>query len=126
MPAWYPSADTEGKEPILIGYIGALSGGSASVGRWEVQGIELAVDEANARCGLLGGCRLQLIKYDDESDPSKSVILAQRLVIRDMALLALATNISQTALADLPVFTKARTAQITSVLVADITSKGSA
>ena len=41
-------------------------------------------------------------------------------------MLAFTTNISQTALADLPVFAQARIAQVTSVLVADITSKGSA
>ena len=48
-------ADIEGKAPILIGYIGALSGISAAVGRSEVQGFELAIDEANERGGLRAG-----------------------------------------------------------------------
>ena len=119
-------ADTEGKAPILIGYIGALSGISAAVGRSEVQGIELAIDEANERGGLRGGRKLGLIKYDDGADSTKSIILALKLAVRDDVLLAFATNNSHTALADLPVFTKARMSQVTSVLNADITSRRSA
>ena len=116
----------EAKPPILIGYLGALSGLNAAVGQWEIKGIELAIDEANIAGGLPGGRKLRLIKYDDKANSTKSIIFAQKLATQDKVMLAFATNISQTALADLPVFTQARIAQVTSVLVADITSKGSA
>jgi branched-chain amino acid transport system substrate-binding protein len=114
------------KQPIKLGYIGSLSGASASIGELEVRGIMLAIEETNDKGGVCGGRRLSLVLRDDESDPAKSIIMAQKLATEEKVLLAFATNTSQTTLADLQVFTRARIPQITGALVADITERGSA
>jgi branched-chain amino acid transport system substrate-binding protein len=116
----------EKKGQIKLGYVGSLSGPSASIGEMEVRGITLAIEEANEGGGLCGGRRISLVVRDDESNPAKSIIIARKLAIEEKVLAAFATNTSQTTLADLPVFTRARIPQITGALVADITERGSA
>ena len=57
-------------DPIRIGHVAALSGASAQSGEAITRGIALAIDEINAKGGLLGGRKLELIQRDDESSPS--------------------------------------------------------
>ncbi len=113
------------QEPIKLGWIGALSGTNAILGQWDTHGIELVIDEVNALGGVCDGRKLQLVKYDDAADPTRSVALAQKLSTQDQVLLAFATTNSNTALADLPVFTKAQVPQMTQASSADLTAKGS-
>ncbi len=114
------------KESIKLGWIGAQSGTNAILGQWDLHGTQLVIDEVNASGGVCGGRTLQLVIYDDEADPTKSIIFAHKLVSQDKVLFAFATTNSNTALADLPVFTKANVGQITGVLIADLTAQGSA
>ncbi len=113
------------QDPIKLGWIGALSGTNAILGQWDTHGIELVIDEVNALGGVCDGRKLQLIKYDDAADPTRSVALAQKLSTEDQVLLAFATTNSNTALADLPVFTKAQVPQMTQASSADLTAKSS-
>ncbi len=113
------------QDPIKLGWIGALSGTNAILGQWDTHGIELVIDEVNALGGVCDGRKLQLIKYDDAADPTRSVVLAQKLSTEDQVLLAFATTNSNTALADLPVFTKAQVPQMTQASSADLTAKSS-
>ncbi|MFH1985273.1 MAG: ABC transporter substrate-binding protein [Pseudomonadota bacterium] len=113
------------REPIKLGWIGALSGTNAILGQWDTHGIELVIDEVNAMGGVCGGRKLQIVKYDDAADPTRSVTLAQKLSIQDQVLLAFATTNSNTALSDLLVFTNARVPQLTQASSADLTAKGS-
>lgn len=119
------SKNFQEKNLIKLGYIGAISGGSVSITKSEINGIEMALDETNASNSFLGGRKLKLIQYDDESDVTKSVIYAQKLVNQDKVLFVFGTINSHTSLADLPIFTKAGIGQMTGVAAADITAKGS-
>jgi branched-chain amino acid transport system substrate-binding protein len=67
-------------QDIKIGYVGALSGLSAKSGEAITRGLEIAIDEINAKGGLLGGRKLVLIKRDDESNPAKGQIAARELI----------------------------------------------
>src|SRR5215470_16240704 len=58
-------------DPIRIGHVAALSGASAQSGEAITRGLALAIDEINAKGGLLGGRKLELIQRDDESNPPK-------------------------------------------------------
>jgi branched-chain amino acid transport system substrate-binding protein len=58
-------------EPIKVGLVAASSGQSAKSGEGITRGLTIAIDEINARGGLLGGRQLTLIRRDDESNPSK-------------------------------------------------------
>src|SRR5512137_2886731 len=52
-------------EPIKIGLTAAVSGGSAASGEAIKKGLQIAMDEINAK-GLLGGRKLELVIRDDE------------------------------------------------------------
>lgn len=120
-----PAAKPASGEPIKIGWIGALSGTNAVLGKWDTYGIELAFDEVNARGGI-NGRPLQLIKYDDEADPTKAVNAATRLISEDKVPAAFATTNSGPTLAVVPVFQRAKVPHLTGSLSAEITQKGSA
>lgn len=66
-------------EPIRVGYIGALTGGSATMGEPARNGIVLAFEEANEEGGI-DGRPLELVAFDDEADPSRSVAGAQGFI----------------------------------------------
>ena len=59
-----------------------MSGQSAKSGEAIVRGLSLAIDEINAKGGLLGK-RVTLLVRDDESNPAKGVIAARELVQRE-------------------------------------------
>ncbi len=66
-------------QDIKIGFVGALSGLSAKSGEAITRGMEVAIDEINAKGGVLGR-KLVLIKRDDESNPAKGQIAARELI----------------------------------------------
>src|SRR5260370_23014809 len=61
------------KEPIMIGYLPALTGPSSSTGIGINRGIQLAVQEINAAGGI-DGPQIELIVRDPQSDPTKAEI----------------------------------------------------
>ncbi len=67
-------------QEIKIGFVGALSGPSAKSGEAITRGLEIAIDEINAKGGALGGRKLVLVKRDDESNPAKGQIAARELI----------------------------------------------
>src|SRR3954451_8178585 len=70
-------------DPIKIGHVAALSGGSAQSGEAITRGMALAIDEINAKGGLLGGRKLELVQRDDESSPPKGLTAARELVFQE-------------------------------------------
>jgi branched-chain amino acid transport system substrate-binding protein len=72
-------------EPIKIGQVAALSGASAQSGEAITRGLALAIDEINAKGGLLGGRMLELVQRDDESSPPKGLIAARELISENVA-----------------------------------------
>jgi branched-chain amino acid transport system substrate-binding protein len=74
---------TVAQEPIRIGHVAALSGASAQSGEAITRGLALAVDEINAKGGLLGGRKLELIQRDDESNPPKGLTAARELIFKE-------------------------------------------
>jgi branched-chain amino acid transport system substrate-binding protein len=72
-------------DPIKIGQVAALSGASAQSGEAITRGLMLAIDEINAKGGLLGGRMLELVQRDDESSPPKGLIAARELISENVA-----------------------------------------
>ncbi|MEA2942028.1 MAG: branched-chain amino acid transport system substrate-binding protein, partial [Bradyrhizobium sp.] len=67
---------------VKLGLVAAMSGQSAKSGEAIVRGLSLAIDEINAKGGLLGK-KVELLVRDDESNPAKGVIAARELVQRE-------------------------------------------
>ena len=70
------------QDTLKFGLVAAMSGQSAKSGEAIVRGLSVAIDEVNAKGGLLGK-KVELIVRDDESNPAKGVIAARELVQRE-------------------------------------------
>jgi branched-chain amino acid transport system substrate-binding protein len=70
-------------DTIKIGLITALSGQSARAGEALTRGMIVAIDDINARGGLLGGRKLELVRRDDEGNPAKGVLAARELIYKE-------------------------------------------
>lgn len=78
--AFVPGAQAQ--ETLKLGLVAAMSGQSAKSGEAIVRGLSIAIDEVNAKGGLLGK-KVELLVRDDESNPAKGVIAARELVQRE-------------------------------------------
>lgn len=66
-------------EPIRIGFLGPLTGPFAAWGLNHRDGMAFAVEELNARGGVLGR-RLELVVRDDRNSPSEAIAAFRELV----------------------------------------------
>ena len=73
------------KDPIKIGILGPFSGSLAFNAGEMKKGMELAVDEVNAKGGLFGS-KVELIYGDTEAKPDKGVAAVKKLISRDNVL----------------------------------------
>jgi branched-chain amino acid transport system substrate-binding protein len=94
------------EEPIKIGHVAALSGGSAQSGEAITRGLALAIDEINASGGVLGGRKIELIQRDDESVPPKGVVAARELIAKEKVVALFGGIDSPVALATVPIVNK--------------------
>jgi len=65
---WTGAASAQGAEPIKLADVAELSGGGATVGTNWKNGIDLAVEEINAKGGVLGH-KLEVTHADSQSNP---------------------------------------------------------
>ncbi len=77
-------AQTQGisKNEIVIGTIQDLSGPIAAYGKQARNGIQMRVDEINAKGGI-NGRKFKLMVEDNGYDPKKALLAAQKLVTND-------------------------------------------
>jgi branched-chain amino acid transport system substrate-binding protein len=69
-------------QDIKIGLVTALSGQSARAGEAITRGLTIAIDELNAKGGVLGR-KLVLVRRDDEATPAKGVTAARELLFNE-------------------------------------------
>src|SRR5271170_6488244 len=70
------------QEPIRIGGMLETSGVVAALGNQGLEGAQLAIDQINANGGI-NGRKLEFINVNTESDETKAVTVARRLLDRD-------------------------------------------
>jgi branched-chain amino acid transport system substrate-binding protein len=98
--------DKKDKGPILLGMDIPLSGSSADIGPYMKNGAQLAIDELNAKGGVLGR-KLQLRTEDDACDPKTAVAAANKLVAAGTTV-SVGGYCSGATLPTLPVFDRAK------------------
>jgi branched-chain amino acid transport system substrate-binding protein len=68
--------------PIRIGASMSVTGTYAKPGTYQKQGYDVCIDELNAKGGLLGR-KVELVIYDDQSNPATAVRLYEKLITED-------------------------------------------
>lgn len=79
----FPVLPAAAQETIKIGLVTALSGQSARAGEAITRGLAIAIDELNAKGGVLKGRKFELVRRDDEATPAKGVIAARELIFKE-------------------------------------------
>jgi branched-chain amino acid transport system substrate-binding protein len=87
-----------GSDVILLGQVGALTGGQATFGISTRNGIEMAIKEANAKGGVKGK-KLAIRVYDNQSKPEEAAQATTRLITQDKVVLILGDVASSNSLA---------------------------
>jgi branched-chain amino acid transport system substrate-binding protein len=109
------SSDTpaggEGGDVIKIGEFASLTGKEATFGQMSHHGTELAIDEMNARGGVLGK-KLRLLTEDDQSKQGEPKTIARKLISRDNVIALLGEVASGASLEAAPVCQEAKIPQI--------------
>jgi branched-chain amino acid transport system substrate-binding protein len=95
---------TQGKASVKVALVAATSGGSALSGEAIKRGLTIAIDEINAKGGVLGGSKIELVIRDEEGNPSKGVTAARDVIEREKAVAVFGGLHSPVGLAMLPVF----------------------
>ena len=84
---------TEAQPPIRIGASLAQTGVYAALGQNQLRGYQLCIKHTNEKGGVLGR-QLELVVYDNGSDPAAAVRLYEKLITQDKVDLVLAPNTS--------------------------------
>ncbi|MCL2716214.1 MAG: ABC transporter substrate-binding protein [Alphaproteobacteria bacterium] len=71
-----------GADPILIGSVLSVTGPAAFLGDPELKTLQLYVEKINQEGGVLGR-KLELVHYDDGSDPNAAIGFTKRLIDSD-------------------------------------------
>src|SRR5437867_1551145 len=78
------------QKPVKVGVLTPLSPpGDASAGQFIVRGAKMAAEEVNARGGVLGGRKVELVIEDDSGTPEKGVAGFRKLATQDQAVAVL-------------------------------------
>ena len=67
------------QDTVKLGLVAAMSGQSAKSGEAIVRGLSIAIDEINAKGGVLGK-KVELLVRDDESNPANAVDITTELL----------------------------------------------
>jgi branched-chain amino acid transport system substrate-binding protein len=109
-------------EPIKIGVSGPFTGGSAPMGVSMRDGVKLAVNEINAKGGVLGR-QFQLIERDDEAKNERGVQVAQELINKEKVVATVGFINSGVALASQRFYQEAKIPAMNNVATGTIVAK---
>jgi branched-chain amino acid transport system substrate-binding protein len=103
-------------EELRIGFIAAMTGPFAAVGRDMVDGFQLYLDQHGNK---LGGADVKLIVEDDQAKPDVGVTKAKKLILQDHVHMFIGGILAPTGYALAPVSTAEKTVYISSIPAAD-------
>jgi branched-chain amino acid transport system substrate-binding protein len=94
-------------EPYKIGGVFSVTGSQSFLGDPEKKSLEMVVDAINAQGGI-DGHPLEAVVYDDEGDPTKAVLAANKLISKDNVLAVIGPSLTPTTLAIAPILEQAK------------------
>ncbi len=86
------------EDPIRIGAVKSLTGPASYIGGPQGNTLELMVDQINQEGGVLGR-ELELILYDDATNPERARTMMQRLLTQDRVSAVIGASLTPTTLA---------------------------
>jgi len=96
------SCAPKGPAEIVIGGVGPVSGEAATFGKSTQEGCELAVEEWNAKGGVLGQ-QIKLVYEDDKGDAAEGAAVWTKLIQQDKVVAIVGTVMSKVSLAGAPI-----------------------
>jgi branched-chain amino acid transport system substrate-binding protein len=94
-------------EPYKIGGVFSVTGPQSFLGDPEKKSLEMIIDAINAQGGI-DGHALEAVVYDDEGDPTKAVLAANKLISKDNVLAVIGPSLTPTTLAIVPILEQAK------------------
>jgi branched-chain amino acid transport system substrate-binding protein len=98
-------------DSIVVGHVASMTGDTATFGRSADQGMRMAIEELNAKGGVLGK-KLTLVTEDDRSVTEEARTAAQKLLQRDKVIALLGEVASSRSLAAAPEAERAKVPMI--------------
>ena len=93
--------------PIKIATAGPITGDDAIWGIQVFQGVEMAVEDLNAKGGLLGR-KIELVKFDDKGESKEAASVAQRIVNEPDVVAVIGHVFSSCSLAAGPIYSRGK------------------
>jgi branched-chain amino acid transport system substrate-binding protein len=115
---WSGAPATSPPKVIKIGDLGSKVGVLEGYGKYQTMAITLAVEEINAKGGVLGHT-IETISEDDDTRPAPAVGKAEKLILRDGVKLLIGAVSSDATMAVMDVTRKHRTIHWNSVACAE-------
>jgi branched-chain amino acid transport system substrate-binding protein len=115
--AWL-AAPAAAQKVVKIGDLGSKVGVFEGYGKYQTMAIQLAVEELNAKGGVLGR-KIEVISEDDETKPAPAVRKAEKLILQDDVKLLIGAVSSGATLAVMDVTKKHKTIHWNSVSCAE-------
>jgi len=101
-----PPALAQGKPPLKIGAYLSVTGPAAYLGSGAMKTVEMYIDSINAAGGI-DGRKLELVRYDDESDPARANTLVKRLLDNDNVQVLIGGSTTGTTMSAAPLVERA-------------------
>jgi branched-chain amino acid transport system substrate-binding protein len=71
-------------DTVKLGFFGGLSGAQGHVGEEQLKAFKAAADVVNARGGVLGGRKIEIVAFDNKNTPQETLILLKQAIDQDI------------------------------------------
>jgi branched-chain amino acid transport system substrate-binding protein len=116
--AWMAAPALSQSKVVKIGDLGSKVGVFEGYGKYQTMGIQMAVEELNAKGGVLGH-KIEIVSEDDETKPAPAVRKAEKLILQDDVKLLVGAVSSGATMAVMDVTKKHKTIHWNSVSCAE-------
>ena len=115
---WLAAPALSQSKVVKIGDLGSKVGVFEGYGKYQTMGMQMAVEELNAKGGVLGH-KIEIISEDDETKPAPAVRKAEKLILQDDVKLLVGAVASGATMAVMDVTKKHKTIHWNSVSCAE-------